>query len=268
MCCIPKGSYVCTPDQQEENRQRKEEEIKKERRRSTNKPLGDFFFVPAKEQFADVAPETVTRLVYLNTFRLHGDMLMKTQRTPMKRKDLAEVLNVSKATASRFLKEVTPRYLTENDNGLLFANNDIFRKGKIKKLQYRKFHVNGIRKLYEEAKRNNHRQIGYLFKLLPYINIEYNLLCYNPKETDIKRLELMSIVEFCKLIGYNIVHLNDLMYIYRNIWFTVNDRTERFCTITYDGTRNNNAKICINPRVIYCGSNYKKVGELGEFCEN
>lgn len=266
-CFVPAGSQILTPDRIEAYKKWREEELKKERRRSANKPLGDFFFVPAKEQFTDIAPETVTRLVYLITFIGYDNVLMRSIRTPMRRKYLAEILNVSKATVSRLWNEVSPRYISETDGGVLLANNDIFRKGKIKQIQYRKFYINGIRNLYEEAQRNNHRKIGYFFKLLPYINIEYNLLCYNPWETDIKRLELMSMVDFCKLIGYNIVHLNDLMYAYRNIWFTVNDGAERFCTITYNGIHNNNARIFINPRILYCGNNYEVVENLGGFCK-
>ena len=266
-CCLPEGTVVFTPERQEAYRKWKEEELKKERRRSANKPLGDFFFVTVSEQFTDIAPETVTRLVYLITFIGYDNLLMLTQRTPMRRKDLAKALNLSESTITRFWKEVIPKYITETADGLLLANDSIFKRGCIRGIQYRKFYINGIKNLYEEVQRNKHRQIGYFFKLLPYINIEYNLLCYNPWETDIKRLELMSIVEFCELIGYNIVHLNDLMYAYRNIRFTVNDSTERFCTITYKGIHNNNAQIFINPRILYCGSDYEVVENLGGFCK-
>ena len=269
---VPYGSIIYTPESQEQYKERKEQERRNELRRLTGKPLGSFYFVPASERFANIAPETVTRLIYLNTFVGYDNKLMLTKRTAMKRKDLAGVLNVSKSTVSRFWKEVSPTYITESDSGLIFSNNIIFKRGSIKTskeyVQYQKFYINGIRTLYEATERSNHRQLGYLFKLLPFINLEYNMLCYNPLETAIEKIELISIADFCKMIGYDIAHLNKLMYIYRSIQFEVGGRYERFCAITYDGVNKNNAKIFVNPHILYCGSDYNKVEILGAFCKN
>lgn len=273
LCCLPVGTISYTPESQELYKERKEQEQKKHLRRETNKPLGDFYFIPTSEQFANIAPETVTRLIYLNSFVGYDDnKLMLTQRTPMKHRDLAEILNVSKSTITRFWKEISPAYITESDSGLIFSNNIIFKRGSIKNakeyLQYQKIYINGVRKLYEATERNNHRQLGYLFKLLPFINLEYNMLCYNPLETDIEKIEFVSIADFCKMIGYDIAHLNKLMSIYRSIQFDVGGRCERFCAITYDGINKNNTKIFVNPHILYCGSDYNKVEILGAFCKN
>lgn len=269
---VPYGSIIYTPESQEQYKERKEQERRNELRRLTGKPLGSFYFVPVSERFANIAPETVTRLIYLNTFVGYDNKLMLTKRTAMKRKDLTGVLNVSKSTVSRFWKEVSPTYITESDSGLIFSNNIIFKRGSIKTskeyVQYQKFYINGIRTLYEATERSNHRQLGYLFKLLPFINLEYNMLCYNPLETAIEKIELISIADFCKMIGYDIAHLNKLMYIYRSIQFEVGGRYERFCAITYDGVNKNNAKIFVNPHILYCGSDYNKVEILGAFCKN
>lgn len=269
---VPYGSIIYTPESQEQYKERKEQERRNELRRLTGKPLGSFYFVPVSERFANIAPETVTRLIYLNTFAGYDNKLMLTKRTAMKRKDLAGVLNVSKSTVSRFWKEVSPAYITESDSGLIFSNNIIFKRGSIKTskeyVQYQKFYINGIRTLYEATERSNHRQLGYLFKLLPFINLEYNMLCYNPLETAIEKIELISIADFCKMIGYDIAHLNKLMYIYRSIQFEIGGRYERFCAITYDGVNKNNAKIFVNPHILYCGSDYNKVEILGAFCKN
>lgn len=271
-CCLPVGTISYTPESQELYKERKEREQRNELRRAMNNPLGNFYFIPISEQFANIPPETVTRLIYLNTFVGYDNKLMLTERTPMKRKDLAKILNVSKSTISRFWKEVSPAYITESDSGLIFSNNIIFKRGSIKTtkgyVQYQKFYINGIRKLYEATERNNHRQLGYLFKLLPFINLEYNMLCYNPLETAIEKIELISIADFCKMIGYDIAHLNKLMYIYRSIQFDVGGRYERFCAITYDGVNKNNAKIFVNPHILYCGSDYNRVEILGAFCKN
>ncbi len=269
---IPIGSIYYTPEQQKAYKKRKERERKNEQIRRVNSPLGKFFFVPSDEQFKGIAPETVTRLIYLSTFMdYENNRLMVSKRISMKRKDLVTVLNVSKATVSRFWKEISPTYIVESANGLLFTNKDVFKRGRIqnrKFLQYQKFYINGVRKLYEATETKNHKRLGCLFKLLPFINIEFNLLCY-PKyimETDLEKIELISIYEFCRWIDFDVKHLNDLVSAYRNICFDVNGRCERFCVLSYDGVNKRNAKICINPHILYNGSDYTKVEVLGAFC--
>ena len=263
---------MLTPEQQRDYEERKQKEKECAQRKHDNGILGKFFFTSAEESFEGISPESVTRLIYLNTFVGYDDnKVMITLSTPMKRKDLPEVLGVSKATVSRFWKEVSPKYLTENDKGLLFTSKDIFARGKInnaKHKRYQKIYFEGIRKLYQSTERRNHRRLGYIFKLLPFINIEYNLIC-RPNdiyETDLDKISLISILDFCKLIGFDVKHLNDLVDAYRNIRFTVNGKQERFCALTYEGINKATARIFVNPHILYSGSDYEKVKVLAKFC--
>ena len=272
---VPVGSITYTPEQQEEYKRRKElerrlEEAKALRRlqRGCNDPLGYFYFVQKQAPFSNLSPESLTRLVYLNTYMNYENKLMFSERTPIKSADLPALLGVSASTVSRFLKEVCPAYLTEQEDGLIFTNNNIFKRGRLGKgtEAHQKFYIEGIRKLYNTSARRNDRQLGYLFKLLPYINIEYNLICRNPLETDIKKIELISVAEFCEMVGYDVAHVNKLLKIYNSILFDVDGHLERFCAIAYDGIHQENAKIIINPHILYSGSDYKKVEVLGVFC--
>lgn len=268
---IPEGSKVYTPESQEAYRKWKERETRKYFRRLQSDELGKFIFVLSDERFDGIAPETVTRLIYLNTFLWWNDnRLMLSQRTQMQRKDLSRVLMVSNATISRFWREVSPRYIVEAEGGLVFTNEYIFKRGRLQQTneysRYQKIYIKGIRKLYEATDKRNHRQLGYLFKLLPFINIEFNLLCFNPLETQLEKVELLSVSEFCTLIGFDVKHFNKLFAIYRDVCFNVDGRQERFCAITYDGINKSNAKICINPHILYSGSDYNRVEILGTFC--
>ena len=269
----PIGTRFYTPAQQRAYIENREIEANRQLQRLSQKelPFGYYYFISSDEQFKDLTPETVTRLIYLNTFALkyNSRQLMLTERTPMKRNDLIKVLGVSKATTHRFWKEVSPTYLTEDCNGVLLTNNNIFIKGKIKKgvedNPYLKIYINGVRKLYRSTDTSNHKHLGYIFKLLPFINIEYNVLCFNPLEKDIESIEPLSLSNFCDLIGYNHTNLHRLLYIYRKLYFDVNNRRERFCSFVYNGVDKNNSMICINPHILYSGSNYKNVEALGLF---
>lgn len=270
---MPIGSIYYTPEQQLNYRKRKVYEIEKSIRRQMANPLGRFYFILSDERFNGLSSETVARLIYLNTFiNYENNRLMLSERKPMRRKDLSEVLRVSKSTVSRFWNDISPKYIVEGENGYMFSNREIFKRGRLSKQQYvtyQKVYIEGVRKLYSVTDRKYHRHLGYFFKLLPFINVEYNLLCCpdSVMKTRIEDIELISISDFCKWIDYDVKHLNDLVSTYRNISFDVEGKQERFCTLIYDGVNKKSAKICINPHILYNGSDYNKVEVLGAFCK-
>jgi hypothetical protein len=112
------------------------------------------------------------------------------------------------------------------------------------------------------------KQLGYVFKLLPYINYTYNILCYNPSETDLDAVERVTISDFCKITSYDISHLNKLLSAYNSIHIEVNGKPEHFISMVNDGTRRKDARIFINPHVIYSGTAYDHVKDLGSFCKD
>ena len=54
---------------------------------------------------------------------------------------------------------------------------------------------------------------------------------------------------------------------YAGITFDVKDHSEHFCAFVTNGLDIDMAKIVVNPRVIYKGSQAGKVDILGKFCE-
>ena len=100
------------------------------------------------------------------------------------------------------------------------------------------------------------------FKMLPYISIEYNILCWNPTETELDKVEPMSFADFAKQIGYDSTHTSRLLAAYNKITFEVEGIRQLFCNVTF-----NPEYVIINPRVIYEGTQWEKVEILGVFCK-
>lgn len=268
---VPIGSSITTPDMKEAYREYRKIQEKNQYRKMANKELGNFFFIPNYENFSDLLPQTVVRLIFLNTFAdYETNRLILKKDIPMMHKDLIHVLKISKAAVSNFWKEVCPKYITETENGLMFTNTDVFLKRKLKQrgnyIPLHKLYIKGIRTLYNATETSNHKHLGYIFQMLPYINIEFNLLCYNPLETELEKVQLMSLANFCTEIDYNVSNLNRLMQIYKKLRFDVNGIRERFCSFSYDGIDRTQSTIAVNPHVLYNGSDYRKVGVLGAFC--
>lgn len=268
---VPRGTSFLTPQQQEDLRRRKENEIRRFFAKSAKGVK--FYFVSRGGELKGMSPETVARLIYLISYirleenRTRENLLM-WKRRPMKREDLPAVLNVSPATVTKFWSEVFPEYINENNEGLLFNNSDLFIKGRGLTKSSLKFFVKGIQELYRITPATKHRYLGYLFQLLPYVNIEYNILCHNPLETELEDIEPMSLGEFCDLIDYDKSNLSRLLKVYRNLKFSLGDQpSERFVSFVYDGLDRDNARVFINPNILYSGTRGDKVAVLGAFCQ-
>ena len=273
---VPEGTYFKTPEQQEADRRRKEGLQKKleqdERRQQRNaslRELGKYFFA-VRVDFGGLSDATVARLIYLATFlSMDNGRLYRTERTPLTKKSLPELMKLSKKTADSFLKEVSAYINTDGDNCLRMSG-DVFTRGKLHTGQYtdmQRLYRNTIRELYRKTPANKHRLLGIIFRFLPYVNREYNVLCWNIGEECIDDVELLSLKEFCELAQWNYGKLYRLRNDLKKLTFNVNGRQELFCNFVDSGLGKRNIRIFVNPHIMYNGSDYKKVEVLGKFCE-
>ena len=253
-------------------KERKRKYEMKKRRESRYRSKGErYIFVNATFDFSDLPPSIVTKLIYLSTYADYNNSLVANvkSKTAIKRCDLPKILGVSKRTSERFWESVKDKYVQEDENGALWLNDSIFKRGKLKNktaVEYQQFYFNGIRALYKSAKGKNHNHLGYLFQLIPLINREWNVLCKNPLETELDNVQLITVKDFCTYIGYrNISDISKLKKIYDAVEFDVQGKKQKFCAFTYTGINNGKAKICINPEVLYVGSNKGRVEVLKLF---
>lgn len=261
----PVGTSVRTPAQQDAYKKVQALNDYKQRRKSNQKELGNFYFASTENDFKKLTPETAARLIYLCTY-LDFDNSLKWKRRNMKKSDLQELLGVSRGTAFKFWKEVSPLYLVEDAAGLKLVNSDFIR-GSIKSSNksYQKFFINFVRKLYESTDTTRHRHLGYVFGVLPYVNIEYNVLCWNPCEKVLEDINSLSLSEFCDLIGCYKDDVKSLMDKYEQITFPVNGQQEYFLSYVVHNSDFDGARLFVNPKIFYAGSDYRKVEILGAF---
>lgn len=270
------GDRIITAEQQAawENYRKKEE--KKTKRRDISKKNGAHYFVPRLQSFPDLKPQTAARLIYLLTYADYserGSHLKLTQKTEMKKKDLKKELRLSVDAVDDFLSEVCPAYLTVDENGCIAATVKSFKRGSLRDgKSHHRFYDRWVRSLYRAVPSRKHRHLGYIFQLLPYISIEYNVLCYNQLEEDTAKIEFMSLGDFCEKIGFDKSHAERLLKIYQQLRFSVTDDSgthmERFVSITYDGQNRHNAKVFVNPRILYSGAHPEQVELLACFSKD
>ena len=273
---MPQGSSIVTPDEKkrryEAMQKRKQNEAKSVYNRITKADSNKltYSFVNSASRITGVSMPTVARLIYLSTFTgfQKGGKLMITERTAMLKKDLPKVLNVSQSVAYSFCSEaIKGGYITEKNN-CLYLDNNVFKRGKLSREQYTQYQIlydRCVRNLYQQTATSKHKHLGYIFSMLPFINVEYNILCYDTFETDLDRIQPLTVSDFARLIDYDVSKVARLIKAYSKITFDVNGRQERFASfVDYKGNTGD-LKICINPHIFYCGNSPEKVEILGMF---
>lgn len=211
-----------------------------------------------------IQPEDITKLIFISTYLNYQNRLMYKEDELMTKETMEEVLAVSESTFKRFWKSITDAgLLTVSDKGELFLNMDIFKRGKIagdEDKDRMRIYKTGIRCLYWDSNVTQHKLLSYLFQLIPFVNINYNIVAYNPKETSLKAVEPMTMPEICMLVGYKPDN-------YRRLKNTLKALRIKGMPV-FSFVENANGMFCyINPRVYYAGNQWKRVEVLGKFCE-
>lgn len=165
-------------------------------------------------------------------------------------KDLQEILKLSERECRNTKKElIKNKLIIINDDKTISINNKYAVKGDIDKRKLKgsvRAMEQGIQELYNKAKATEHKKLGLLIELLPYVNFTHNVLCNNPNETDIGKVDPLNLTEVMQLAEYK--NLNRFKKDLLNL--TVNDELVAKITETKHGKF-----IYINPRIFYKGNN-------------
>lgn len=193
------------------------------------------------------------RFIYLCTYMNYENQLeygnAKGKGRLMLEKDLEEVLGLSERETRNTKNELKKNnLLIVNEDGSLSVNDYYCIKGKIGKSKAKesiRVMEIGIRELYKKAEAREHKKLGLLIEILPYINLQHNVICSNPEVEKMEEIKPLNMTEIMKIVGYkNLSRLKkDLLDL------TVNGELVVAITQTKYGKF-----ISINPRVYYKGT--------------
>ena len=268
--CVPVGSGIVTPQNERRNAERKRRCGAYSEGIARAEKLGKFNFVSIDANFSALSPADLAKLIYLSTYLEYGsgDLCSRSKRR-LTANDLPNKLGISRAQANRFLY-ASKSYLIIDEDGYLSLDNRTFIFGALRQNSdraiYQKLYRDSVRKLYKATPVSKHKQLGYVFQMLPYINKEYNILCSNIYETELSEIDAMTVSEFCEIIGYSKANASRLVKEYSKITFPVEGRQEHFCAFVYSGGSANDMRIYVNPHILYNGSNAHLIEILSVFC--
>lgn len=227
---------------------------------------------------SSVSASNVTRLMYLSTFTNYFGELVFDNGKPITKDHLQKVLNIAATACDAFYREVVGAgYISKTEDDRLIINQDVFRKGKIsnKKIAalsndgqfLTRVYIEGVRSLYAKVSTpRQHKTLSYIFQILPFVNREHNVVCFNPLETNVSEIQRMTLGDFCDIIGQDRSNASRVAKTLFQTKFQVGGKEQYAIRYVIDSTFDKAGySIFINPNVYYAGSSWSSVNILKAF---
>lgn len=234
-------------------------------KRCIKERYGSFYFSYYNKMLNILKPQYLTRALYLCSYMNYDNLLVegKTHHKPIYESDLIRIWNISRAEMFNTKKELIDLgILIVNENKTLSISENFCKKGELmKNIKDEKARIfnDAIREIYEKAKPSEHKKLALLYKMLPYINLKWNMVCSNIDEEIKDLVQPIDVKTLCKLLNQsNVTKLKkDLLSL------TVNGRP-----VVLMASVMNKSIILINPAIYYKGTRLEDVDNIEEMINN
>ena len=205
-------------------------------------------------------PADVSRFLYLATYISYNykdkNMLVKKEKgqlKPMTQKDIMKIMKLSERAYYNFIKEMKSKKLITEKDGIFYINEKYISKGKIKdgKDTYIRLYIDTTRYLYEHCTSRQHKQLGYVLQLLPYVDFDTNHILINDEKAEIR--------DIMKLLGVP-ANNNKAISVFKKtlLNFTINYQGNEYYLFgahTFEYGKEFRTYFVINPLVLFAGKN-------------
>ncbi|GGA06477.1 hypothetical protein GCM10008018_60430 [Paenibacillus marchantiophytorum] len=203
----------------------------------------------------------MARLLYLGTFVgwENGKLRSDNGKDVYTKRDLPKLLGISRNKAHALYEKLTESdTLHTDDDGALYINTAYFYRGDNvegllasdeEDIRYTRIFKATVRFLYEDyGKARTASRLGVLYRILPYVNFAFNVICWNPRETEsVDKLSAITVEALAEMLGYSkkqeLTNTIDLM--------KTRNGDNLFC---YFGSSSKTQGLIVNPYTIYAGN--------------
>ena len=195
----------------------KEEEIRKEKAifyknksefiQKITGLYGKFYF-SFYNNLPDIPKQYLFRFIYLSTFLKYNDdrLMMKESNERYKliyEFELQDILKLSTREYQYTKKALIENKLIKIDNDkTIHINNKLSINGDIgnTKRDYIRVFNNAIQNIYINSTAKDHKKLFILIELLPYVNYNLNVLCFNPEETQPELINPLTLDDISNIL--------------------------------------------------------------------
>ena len=163
---------------------------------------------------SDISSPTLNKLIYLSTFIGSDNILsrdggwngFKRDEEPMSLEEIKAALKISDPSWRIFWRECQEKNLIIEEGGKYKLPIDMFRFCNNSKINRKKVAMislfrHAVRYMYENTDEHSKRVLNYLYRLIPFINLKYNILCTNPFEQDRDKIVPLKASDICEKFG-------------------------------------------------------------------
>lgn len=153
--------------------------------------------------YPNMQDANITRMILFSTFCNDKGYVMTNQ-------DIRPMLKINANQLKSFRDDLYAYDILSAKNDKLYINQNAFSIGE--RIEdnnaFIRVFLDSNRKLYESCKITEHKKLSYIYKMIPYVNRQTNILSCNQKEQELERIEYMPVKEFCNIVGYNTTHIS------------------------------------------------------------
>lgn len=246
-----------------------------------NKKLGGFYFMVYTNNdilfgdIGEVCNEDLPKLLYLASYLdyedRNGNKICKTGanniKTPMNKKEVYELLRFkSRAKGNDWFNKMERLGLIYIFEDYVELNEKYFIRGKNESnSNYTRIYVNTIRELYVNNDMRKHRQLGLILRLIPFMNVNSNIICSNPTEVNGTKVHKMDRYDVGKQLGVK-TDKKSLSRMIQNLVsikvYFENYHLQVFKFVTVLDSDDKREFFVINPILSYKGNNYYELMEV------
>lgn len=168
---------------------------------------GKFYFSFYK-LLPDIGKQYLFRFIYLCTYLKYNDnklMINKNNKyIPLYEQDLQDILKLSTREYQYTKKALIDNKLIYIDKEkIVCINNNIAIRGNIgnTKKDYIRIFNNSIQDIYNKSLPKEHKRLYLFIELLPYVNYNLNVLCFNPEETTPELIKPLTLEDMTKILN-------------------------------------------------------------------
>lgn len=177
-----------------------------------NENLGYYFHLLYSNVLSlNLEPQYLIRFLKLCCYTDYKNKLVtgSTRGKKIKANELEKILNLSRNETSKTKTYLINQGLIKiDDDKTIEVNNAYVKRGQLKgnliDMDVVRVFNNGFNRLYDGAKARQHKKLVTFIKILPYLNINHNIICTNPMENIIKIEEMALLGELDTLIIFNL----------------------------------------------------------------
>lgn len=232
--------------------------------------LGGFYMLYYSEKLFDgkVSEKHISRLIFLATYieydtnRLVYSVNGKTN-IPFTEEDVKYELGLKKNAYIDFKKELKENNIIQFTKDGIFLSKEYFNKGeeKQKNNYFGRMYIKTIRQVYVQISPKQHKTLSHLFRLMPYVNYEYNVITSQPNSPTPLRYRLNKI-QVAELLNMDIKTYERVEK--ELLKLKINFRGESYFLIGSVTVRTQGKRqfYAVNPLLYSSGNNYEQLNSV------